>query len=237
MRSIVIGLGETGQPLFNVLKKRFFDFCDGVDIKFGQHLSGTYFSKNEPSIDVMNICIPLSEDFIDTVLRYQENFNPKITIIHSTVPIGTTSKIPNAVHSPILGKHGNMEESIRNFQKWVGGPLAQEAADYLESAGIKCRVVPTSEETEALKLLCLAKYGMSIAFAQYASDIADKYGFNPFDITDWDLNYNDNVAEHLRRPIISAPGKKIGGHCVIQNTKILNEQHPNLILQEILKYA
>ena len=85
--------------------------------------------------------------------------------------------------------------------------------------------------------MCLAKYGMSIAFAQYQKDICDTYGFPYDDVIDWDNNYNENVAPWLMRPILTPPGKRINGHCVIQNTKILNEQHPNKILEEILRYA
>lgn len=225
MRSIVIGLGETGGPLHRILNCWGYDAKDPKDNPMPDH------------VDIMNICIPYSGEFVETVKHYQNSFCPRLTIIHSTVPIGTTSKIPNAVHSPILGKHGNMEESIRKFTKWVGGPKAEEAAEYLEVAGLKCRTVETSEETEMLKLRCLAKYGMSIAFAQYEKDLCDKYNIPFTHIWDWDTNYNNFVAPHLKRPLIDFPGDKIGGHCVVQNTKILNEQHPNPILQEILKYA
>ena len=226
MRSIVIGLGEIGGPLREVLG------CDGWDIKSGD------FPFPSPGYDVLNICIPYSScNFVATVISYQLLINPKLTIIHSTVPIGTTSKIPNAVHSPILGKHGNMEQSIRGFTKWVGGPLAKEAAKYLESAGIKCREVETSEETEMMKLRCLAKYGVSIAFAQYEKELCDKYNVPYSHIWEWDTNYNEHVASHLKRPILDFPGTKIGGHCTTQNTKLLNESDPNPMLQEVLKYA
>jgi UDP-2-acetamido-3-amino-2,3-dideoxy-glucuronate N-acetyltransferase len=159
-----------------------------------------------------------------------------LTIIHSTVPIGTTIQIPNAVHSPILGRHDNMEKSLVSFTKWIGGEKANEARDYLEGAGIPCRCVATSDETEALKLLCLAKYGMSIAFAQYCDDIAKHLGFNYQDILDWDINYNAEVSPDKQRPLIFNPDGDIGGHCVCMGTKLLDSQFPNPILKEILMY-
>lgn len=227
MDSIVIGLGETGLPLYNILKEAYPD-THGADIKTGYPPAA--------KMECLNICIPYSEKFVDIVKEYQGMYEPKITIIHSTVPIGTTSKIGNVIHSPILGKHDNMENSLRRFAKWVGGKDSFRAAAYLQGAGFHCAVVDTSEETEALKLMCLAKYGMSIAFAQYQKNICDTYGFSYSHVLAWDRNYNSNVAENFKRPIILSPEGKIGGHCVIPNTKILNEQHPNFILWEILKY-
>jgi UDP-N-acetyl-D-mannosaminuronate dehydrogenase len=227
MKSIVIGLGETGRPLFTVLRKGGWD-TEGLDIG-NQPSSGKYRE--------MNICIPFSDKFIGIVKNYQDKFFPELTIIHSTVPIGTTSMIPDAVHSPILGKHDNMEKSLTTFTKWIGGERAFEARDYLMQAGIPCRCVATSEETEALKLLCLAKYGMSIAFAQYCKCVADDLGFNYQDILDWDIDYNAEVESRLQRPIILNPDGKVGGHCVLPGTKLLNEYKQNPILEEVLRYA
>lgn len=224
---LVIGLGETGRPLYEILKEAYPD-THGADIKTG--LTAAF------DVTVMNICFPYSENFVEEVKNYQGIYKPKLTIIHSTVPIGTTSQIPNAVHSPILGRHDNMKQSIKSFTKWVGGKKAAEASIYLSGADIQCNYVETSEETEALKLMCLAKYGMSIAFAGYQKEICDKYGIDYADVLKWDRNYNLNVAEGLQRPLLTPPEGKIGGHCVIQNTRLLNKQHPNPILSEILKY-
>jgi len=223
VKSIVIGLGETGGPLLNILG------CDGYDIKSGNDLQvGPY--------DVMNVCIPYSEQFIDKVKWYKSKLRPKIIIIHSTVPIGTTKQIENTVHSPILGKHDNMELSIKQFVKWVGGEKAEEAAYYLESFGLSCHTVKTSDETEALKLMCLMTYGVSIALAQYRKKIADAVGFSYLDILKWDRNYNDHVAEYLNRPLITPPGAEIGGHCIIQNMPYLYQFLPSLLIEEILKF-
>jgi len=228
MKSIVIGLGETGRPLFNVLKIAEMNVI-GYDLK----VDGIY---EHTDVGVMNICIPYSDNFIKIVKDYQDECEPNLTIIHSTVPIGTTAQIPNAVHSPILGKHDNMEKSLLSFTKWIGGPRSEEAREYLESAGMSCRCVSTSDETEALKLLCLAKYGMSIAFAQYCKDVANQLGFNYQDILDWDINYNAEVASDKQRPLIYNPNGEISGHCVVPGTGLLHSQFPNPILNEVLIY-
>jgi UDP-N-acetyl-D-mannosaminuronate dehydrogenase len=229
MTSAVIGLGETGGALYEVLSE-VYPHVGRVDIKDWEvSIPAKY--------DIINICIPYSEDFVKIAEDYRKLFSPKLIIIHSTVPIGTTSKIKDAVHSPILGRHFQMKHDIRTFMKWIGGERAGEASDYLGKALVWTKCVPTSEETEAMKLMCLATYGASIAMAQYKKDICDTYGFSYDDVQEWDRYYNAGVDYHLRRPILSSPEGHIGGHCVVQNAKVLNEQHPNPILGEILKYA
>lgn len=230
MRGIVIGMGETGKPLYAILKEAYHE-TEAYDAKMDYIPIGTF--------DVLNICIPYTDGFIDAVSSYQALFNSDVTIIHSTVPIGTTTQITDAVHSPVRGKHNRMEMDLRRYVKWVGGNLARKAVQYLEGAGFKCNISSTSEETEALKLLCLAKYGKDIAFAHYCKQVADAYSFDwGYDsVYMWDKQYNDIVKDTLRRPLIELNDRKIGGHCVIPNTKILNEQHPNPMLDEVLKYA
>lgn len=226
---VVIGLGETGRPLFNILKKKFSETV-GYDIKNG--FIGELPDKGR---DVyLHICIPHSDTFLSAVETYQNIFTPILTVIHSTVPIGTTAKIRNAVHSPILGRHHDMENSIYSFDKWIGGKKAEIIAKHFEKAGMTCVCKPTSELTEASKLMCLAKYGASLVFAQYQQEICNFYGFKYEDILEWDKNYNAHVTEGFQRPLLTPPHGAIGGHCVVQNTKLLNQQHPHAILDEII---
>lgn len=229
---LVIGLGETGKPLYNILKKSYPDTY-GFDLK-----TGWASELPEEVVGVMNVCIPYSDFFVKIVKEYQFVHNPILTIIHSTVPVGTTAFIENAVHSPILGMHKNMESDMMKYTKWVSGGRSAEAAIYFKGAGFNTKGMgDKTETTELLKLFCLAKYGMSIAFAQYQKDICSQYDIEYTRVLDWDRDYNTHVADHLKRPVLMPPDGKIGGHCVIQNTKLLNKQHPNQILSEILKYA
>jgi hypothetical protein len=230
-KSIVIGLGETGKPLLEVLNETYLD-SDGFDLNM---------DVPEETYEFLNICIPYSDEFVNIVASYQEAFMPSLTIVHSTVPIGTTSRLRNAVHSPILGDHTNMKQSLRVFTKWIGGELAWIAGEFLRTAGFKTHVLENSEETETLKLLCLAKYGVDIAIGKYGKEIFDKYGWNYQDAILWDCFYNDGLqvigrGRH-KRPIIYPSDGGIGGHCVIQNTEKLNEQFPHELLKGILKYA
>ena len=123
------------------------------------------------------------------------------------------------------------------YKKWIGGSFKWEAKDFLSKAGFHCRTVDTSQETELLKLLSLAKYGTYLAFAQYQKNIGKQYGVTYEHILAWDLDYNNYVESNLKRPIfMQTPGNHIGGHCVIPGTKTLNKQHPNQMLEEVLKY-
>jgi hypothetical protein len=232
-KSLVIGLGETGKPLLEVLSETYLD-SDGWDLDM----------KADAPIDTyefLNICIPYSDKFVDIVRSYQEAFMPELTIIHSTVPIGTTSDIGRAVHSPIMGDHTDMKQSLKAFTKWIGGELAWIAGDFLRTAGFKTHILESSEETETLKLLSLAKYGVNIAINKYGKEIFDKYGWNYQDAILWDCFYNDGLQivgrGRYKRPIIYPINGKIGGNCVIQNTEKLNEQFPHELLKGILKYA
>ena len=117
---IVVGLGETGRPLYNIIDRSIVDV-------YGIDLNETVGTKTS-ICRILNICFPFSDDFVTEVMRYQEDYAPLVTVIHSTVPIGTTAKIPGAVHSPILGRHDSMEESIMAFDKWIGGERSREVA-------------------------------------------------------------------------------------------------------------
>ncbi len=230
-KGLVIGLGEVGLALFKVLRKHYGEDIDGYDIRDGNSPDGKY--------EILNICIPYSAEFQKIIQFYYNKYSPSVVINHSTVPVGTTESLGSwAVHSPVLGKHDNMEQSLTQFIKWIGGNSTEceISKNFIFNAGIRCHLVQSASETELLKLFCLAKYGMSIAFAQYQKDVFDQHGFDYADIMIWDKEYNQHVDPTLKRPIMIPPHGIIGGHCVVPGTRILNERYPNDILKEILKY-
>ena len=231
MKHIVIGLGETGNPLWQTLSGAYPGDVTPYDMK---HAGGDALLNN---YDFIHVCIPYGKDFVEIVRDYQNILKPKLTVIHSTVPVGTTAKIGNSVHSPILGKHGRMLEDLKTYPKWIGGERAEEIAIWFNGAGIRTNIVKTSEETEVLKLMCLAKYGMSIAFSIYQKQVCDKLGIPYEDVHLWDTYYNDGVMPSLKRPMIEPPvDGMIGGHCIVPGSRILNEQFPNVMLFEVLRH-
>lgn len=230
---LVIGLGETGGPLYEVL----CDKLGGWDVLRHDPDKGYHITEGRFDVKFMHICIPYLETFVNIVETYQRVYNPEYTIIHSTVPIGTTRKIGGAVHSPILGRHNRMKEDLLAYPKWVGGvidnsePVIQEFCTIWENV----KRMATPDKTEALKLMCLAKYGVSLAFAEYQRKICEELDMTYDAVIMWDMCYNQTVGSDLQRPIFRELKLPIGGHCVVQNTKILNEQHPNPMLEEVIK--
>ena len=219
MPDLVVGLGEVGEPLRQLLGAM------GHDLTHPTPYTGR--------IDTLHIAYPYSTRFLDTVAQYQTAWAPSLTIIHSTVPIGTTRQIPNAVHSPMNGRHGSIMESLRWLPKWVGGPRANEARVVLEKAGMTCFVTPLAETTEALKLLCLAKYGAANALARMGQEL----GIPDALVLEWDRAYNSDVEKGLQRPLLTADGPVIGGHCVIPGVALLRATFPHPLLTGILCYA
>ena len=245
--NVVVGLGEVGKAIYDVLAYNMPGQVVGYDssAEMIRNLGPANVLESKwspPSVyEGLHICIPWSEMFVDHVLSYQEEYPAAVTIIHSTVPIGTTAKIPGAVHSPVNGRHSSMKDSIYKHVKFIGGPLANEAKAILNRCGIKCAVRASSEETEALKLLCLAKYGVMIAMAGYCAEVSKKYGFSYNDVVEWDREYNRGLlligSLELCRPILSPPGETIGGHCVLPGTELMNRHLPSPLLQEVLRYG
>ena len=106
MRTLVIGAGEVGKSLAKVLKEFHETFVR--DLK----------PVLVDNVKIMNICFPYSDKFEQAVKKYQAEYNPKLTIIHSTVPVGTSRRL-NAVHSPIHGKHPSLARGIKTFIKYI----------------------------------------------------------------------------------------------------------------------
>jgi hypothetical protein len=223
MNSLIIGNGEIGSALHKIV---------GGDIKDKEYLQGKY--------DIIHICFPYNDAFISQVEMYQNQYNPKFTIIHSTVPIGTSKKL-NAIHSPIRGIHPNLEEGIRIFVKFIGGDQASEVADYFRKYGIKVMLFGDSKTTEAMKLFDTLYYGICVEFAKEVNRFCFKNNLNFSDIYRLsNITYNDGYKElkhdEFVRPVLEPIMKTIGGHCVRQNAKLLKTDFANFIEDLNVKY-
>src|SRR5262252_8421346 len=113
---VVVGLGEVGRPLLELVSRHHETV--GVDVS-------PVARKVEP-VDVMHVCYPFEiGDFVGETARYIELFNPALTIVNSTVAVGTTRAIAErtgaaVVHSPMRGKHARMQEDLVGYTKFVG---------------------------------------------------------------------------------------------------------------------
>jgi len=228
----ILGFGEVGKAI-----ARFYKNPKIKDLNTKEPLG---------RLDVLNVCIPYSKDFIEIVRKEINNSKPDLTIIHSTVPVGTTEKFGRRViHSPIRGVHPHLYKQIKSFTKYIGADDIQDgliAELHLNSLGIKTDIFTPARTTELGKLLSTAYYGLCIAYHGEAKKMCDKAGvdFNEA-MTYFNKTYNDGYRKtgmpYVVRPILFPPPKnKIGGHCITQNASILKRFYKSPALDLILKY-
>lgn len=220
MRHLVIGMGQVGQALREVLEAEYE--VTGIDKETQAH--GVF--------DVLHICYPYNKDFyVDTweyIFRYIAG--GALVIIHSSVPVGTCKQF-RAVHSPIRGVHPHLAKGIRTFVKFFGGELAQasRAALVFAKLGVPTHVVEDARNTEAMKLWDTTYYGWNIVFEKAVHEFCVKHGLN-FDVVYTKANetYNSGYKKlglgHVQRPVLEHRSGPIGGHCVIPNALLLGDE-------------
>jgi hypothetical protein len=231
MNHLVVGAGEIGKSLYEVLNRHVTVFLRDVE------------DDGRRGIDVLHVAIPYSEKFIQIVQEYQEIYAPKLTIIYSTVPIGTTNQIAGAAHSPVEGRHPHLAKSIQEFPRWVASkdPAAvEQAADiWLPIVGV-VRTMQDAIFTEWLKMRSTSKYGVSLVWADYEKEVSMALGMDFKANKDFDEDYNRLYRKlglsQFQRYILDPPNGEIGGHCVVPNAELLDEQYPNPLLKLIKKF-
>lgn len=213
MKHLVIGNGEIGSAIAEVLEADVIDKDERAE--------------NE-EYEFIHICFPYSESFIEIVEDYQREYNPRFTVIHATVPVGV-SKICNAVHSPVRGRHPNLEPGVRTFTKFFGGEGASVCAREFEELGIETVVTPNSEDTEAMKLWDTTIYGVNIQLEKLIYKYCKMNGLD-FDIVytkaneTYNQGYEDLGEPQFKKYVLKHNEGPIGGHCVLQNLPLLDEQ-------------
>lgn len=216
MKTLIIGRGEVGIALGKVLDSYAPLTIDIVD-------SGLLMDQ---AFDIIHICFPYSKDFVSAVRAYQVRFKPNFTVIHSTVPVGTSFSV-GAIHSPIRGIHPHLEEGIRTFVKFIGGAQASQVADYFRRAGLRICLFDRPETTELAKLLETECYRVSIEFAHRAKNLCDRHGLSYHEVyTLQAQTYNEGYTalghpEYVRSILQPIMGQ-IGGHCVMPNKELLS---------------
>lgn len=184
----------------------------------------------------LHICFPYNGTFIEQVKHYQNKCNPHLTIIHSSVPVGTSDKL-KAVYSPVRGVHPNLEGGIRTFVKYIAGGKAYEAAKLFQDVGITTRVLADTRTLEAAKLWDTTMYGLSILMEKeiYAWCRENQVDFEIV-YREFTQTYNDGYAKlgmaHVMRPWLMHMEGKIGGHCVLPNAVLLDSPSAKRLIKE-----
>lgn len=210
--SVVVGLGEVGKPLLELISERHEAI--GVDLT-PVEVPG--------KVDVLHVCFPFEiSDFIGECIRYIEMYEPALTVINSTVGIGTTRAVAertggHVVNSPIRGKHARMLEELRVYVKYIGAitpEAARLAVEHFESLAVKTKILSSPEATELAKLCETTYFGVLIAWAQEVERYCDQLG----------VSYDEVVSiyEEIKYlPQVKFFPGVIGGHCVMPNIEIL----------------
>lgn len=229
MNELIIGYGEIGQAVKEAVCPEAYCHDPQQDI---------HFEPGEP-ITVMHICFGHSDTFVESALAYIEGYRPQHVFVWSTVPIGTTRHFGHgAIHTPVEGKHPKLAVSMRSFPRWIGAnsvAAKKFAESYFSEKRLNIRVAHSSEATEAMKMLSTTEYGINIAFADYKKQIADTLGFDYAHYKMWNEDYND-LYQYLGMPqfqkfVLDPPNGVVGGHCVRENSILLNEQFPNTMVE------
>jgi UDP-N-acetyl-D-mannosaminuronate dehydrogenase len=224
-KAIVIGLGEIGKPISELISGT----CEVVGIDVAP------IEKPVGNVDIMHVCYPFEiPDFIGETARYIEKFKPGLTIIESTVGVGTTRRIEertgsDVVHSPVRGKHARMLNELRGYTKFIGATkdtAAKRAAEHFEMAGVKTKIVSSPEASELAKLTETTYFGLLIAFAQDVERYCDASGADYNEIASFyeEINY---------LPHVKFFSGVIGGHCVMPNIEILSQFQKSVMLDAI----
>ena len=239
---LVVGLGEVGRPLFELLREsgKFnvygFDVDDSKVREIGQ-------GELPSEVDIMHVCYPCTDEkeFMQVTVDYGKRIKPDLMIINSTVPPETTMKVFQAMghglvaHSPVRGVHKSREHMKWELQRWskyVGGVTAESAESarkHFEELGLKVKVLKSSKETELAKLFETTYRAWMIACFQEMHRISRRFGVDFDQVVDF---LEDIHRVRLDRPI-HFPGV-IRGHCVIPNAELLLKSYDSEFVRLIL---
>lgn len=213
--TVVVGLGEVGGPLLRLIEGTGKPAV-GLDVN-----PASYAARG--SVDVMHVCFPFEiDDFVGEAARYIDLLAPQLTIVNSTVAVGTTRAIQErtgtaVAYSPVRGKHASMLEELTSYVKFVGASenaTARQAADHFESIGLRTEVVASAETAELAKLTETTYFGLLIAWAQTVERWCDQQGVDYDEV----VSFYDEIS--FFPPVKYFPGV-IGGHCTMPNIELL----------------
>jgi UDP-N-acetyl-D-mannosaminuronate dehydrogenase len=207
---LVIGLGEVGGPLLEVLQ--------GAHQAAGRDIEDRAFH----GVQILHLCFPFGPEFISAAVGYAELYQPDVIVVNSTVIPGTTGMIQDktgipAVYSPVRGKHARMAEEVRRYRKFVAGTSEAALAlveSHFAAASMSTQRMSPIEALELAKLLETSYFGILVAWAQEMDRFAASV-----DADYWEMvQFFEEVG--FFPPVSFEPGY-IGGHCVMPNLDLL----------------
>ena len=235
-KDIVAGLGEIGLPILKILSHTKNVLGYDIDEKLMNMSKFEKFEKNPTSF--LHIAIPFNKKFKTNEISLSKKFQPECIVIHSTISPGTTTQLQKKLTIPIIysatrGVHRQMIKDLKRYTKFYSlsssAPKKQWAAKVfskkMKLAGIKTKQMSKPETLELAKIICDTSYlGWLVNYAQISNLIAQKYNVNYDEM--W--TFSDEIHALLGNRPKMFPGF-IGGHCVIPNLQLIDNQTLNMI--------
>ena len=233
MTDIILGMGEVGETLFDLLVDRKFD-CIGIDLEDSKCKNYTE-NKIIENPQYLHVCLPGElEKFTDIVIEWINKIkNIQVVVIHSTVKPGTTKSIQERssipiLFSPVRGVHRRFLDDIKKYTKFISfdnTKINSEIKKDLENRFEKVEWMSTTKTAELAKILVdTTYYGWLINYAQITKMICEKENVD-FDEM-W--KFADEIHENLGNRPKMFPGI-IGGHCVIPNLNLVEYENLDVI--------
>ena len=233
MTDIILGMGEVGETLFDLLIDRKFD-CIGIDLDDSKCKN---YTENQiiENPQYLHVCLPGElEKFTDIVIEWVNKIkNIQVAVIHSTVKPGTTKTIQEKssipiLFSPVRGVHRRFLDDIKKYTKFIsfdGTEINSKIKKDLENRFEKVDWMSTTKTAELAKILVdTTYYGWLINYAQITKMICEKENVD-FDEM-W--KFADEIHENLGNRPKMFPGI-IGGHCVIPNLNLVKYENLDMI--------
>ena len=235
-KDVVVGIGEIGKPILKLLSKNNtiigFDLNpDLVDQKKIER-----YKKLQTSF--LHIAIPVTDKFVNNVLKLNKKFKPECIVIHSTINPGTTKTLQKKLSIPVIysatrGVHKRMIHDLKRYTKFfaisTNAPRHKWASSrftkLMKECGIKTKKMSKPETLELAKIICDTSYlGWLVNYAQLSNIIAIKHGVDYDEM--W--SFSDEIHRFLGNRPKMFPGF-IGGHCVIPNIDLIDNKSLNAI--------
>ena len=243
-KDIVAGIGEIGKPILKLLSKH------GVVVGFDSNpdlMDERKFEKYESlKTSFLHIAIPVTGKFINNVSKLYKKFQPECIVIHSTIKPGMTEKLQEKLSIPVIysatrGVHKRMVYDLKRYTKFfvisANAPRGKWATTrYVQSmkrCGVKTKKMSKPETLELEKIICDTSYlGWLVNYAQLSNVIAIEHGVDYDEM--W--SFSDEIQEFLGNRPKMYPSF-IGGHCVIPNLNLINNESLNIISKMNNRYA
>ena len=243
-KDIVAGIGEIGRPILKLLSES--NIVVGFDLNPNLMDKRKFERYKNLKTSFMHITIPVTGKFINNVLKLYKKFQPECIVIHSTIRPGTTERLQEKLPIPVIysatrGVHKRMIYDLKRYTKFfvisTNAPRGKWASSryvkMMKACGIKTKKMSKPETLELAKIICDTSYlGWLVNYAQLSNMIAIEHGVNYDEM--W--SFTEEIQKFLgNRPKMYS--NFIGGHCVIPNLNLINNEALNMINNMNNSYA